>query len=153
MHIELKHKKFNFLKPTLIFLIVGFLIPGFSAIGLFGFQMLLTSFGLECHDAWNVLWAITAFGALMLPILFFRHIQYLTENKIKNLKIRLTLFNLFEYIFIQASLASFFTTGQTLCYVTDGQNGIEFAFTAWLALPILVGFSLLFQQSIKKKIE
>ncbi|MFK5983589.1 MAG: hypothetical protein QM499_11790 [Flavobacteriaceae bacterium] len=146
----MKNKKFNFLKPTLIFLIVGLFIPGFTVIALLGFQMLLTSLGIECHNAWNILWTVTVLGGLILPILFYIHIQYLTEKKLKNLKLRLTLFNLFEYIFIQASLALFFTNGQTLCYVSDGQNGMELVFTAWLALPILIGFSFLFQQTLRK---
>ncbi|QQX75656.1 MULTISPECIES: hypothetical protein [Aequorivita] len=55
MQAELKHRKPNLLKPTLIFSAVGFFIPGFTAIGLLGFQMLLSSFGLDCHNAWTVL--------------------------------------------------------------------------------------------------
>jgi hypothetical protein len=148
-------KKFNFIRPTLIFTLVGLFIPGFTAIGILGFQMLLTLFGLECSTAWTVLWTLTISGGLILPILFYRNIQinHLSEKYSQNLKTRLTLFNLLEYIMIQASLALFFTSGQTLCYVSDGQNGLELAFTAWLALPILLGFSFLFQQTLKTTTE
>lgn len=65
----------------------------------------------------------------------------------------MTFFNLIEYIFIQASLALFFTSGQTLCYVSDGQNGLELVFTAWIALPILIGLSVLFNQTLKSQNE
>lgn len=149
MHTEFAIRKFDFMKPTIIFSIVGFLIPGFTAIGLFGFQMMFSSLGLECTTAWNMLWAITIIGGLALPFLFFKHIRTMTEEKLIKLNSQLNLFNLFEYIFLQASLALFFTNGHTLCYVSDGQNGLELVFTAWLALPILIGLSFLFRQSLK----
>lgn len=47
----------------------------------------------------------------------------------------------------------FFTTGQTLCYVSDGQNGIVFVFTAWLSLPILVVLSIVFDRLRMQKLE
>lgn len=147
----LKHGRPDLLKPTLIFSAVGLFIPGVTAIGILGFQMLLSNFGLECHNAWSVLWSITIIGGLILPMLFYRHLKTLSENKRENLKTRLTFFNLIEYIFIQASLALFFTSGQTLCYVSDGQNGLELAFTAWIALPILIGLSALFNRTLKSQ--
>ena len=66
-----------------------------------------------------------------------------------SLKTRLTFFNLFEYIFIQASLVPFFADAQTLCSVSDGQNGLEFVFTAWIALPFLIGLSYFFNQNME----
>ncbi len=141
--------KFNFTKPTLIFAIVGLFIPGFTAIGLLGLQMLLSNFGIECSTAWTIIWTTTIIAGLILPCLFYRHITNLTVDKLQSLKTRLTFFNLFEYFFIQSSLTPLFTSGQTLCYVTDGQNGLELVFTAWLALPILVTFSFIFNQTIK----
>ncbi len=134
------------MKPTLIFSAVGLFIPGFTAIGILGFQMLLSSFGLECPIAWTVLWLITTIGGLILPILFFLYLKTFTENKQAYIKTRLTFFNLIEYTFLQASLARFFTSGQTLCYQSDGQIGIELVLSAWLALPILIGLSVLFGQ-------
>ena len=68
--------KFNFIKPTLIFTIVGFFIPGFTAIGLLGLQMLLSKIGLECSTAWTIIWTTTTIGGLLLPFLFYRHITY-----------------------------------------------------------------------------
>jgi len=141
--------KFNFTKPTLIFAIVGLFIPGFTAIGLFGLQMLLSNFGIECSTAWTIIWTTTTIAGLILPYLFYRHITVLPVDKLQSLKTRLTFFNLFECFFIQSSLTPLFTSGRTLCYVTDGQNGLELVFTAWLALPILVIFSFIFNQTIK----
>ena len=149
MQAEMTIKKPDLLKLTLIFSAVGLIIPGFTAIVLLGFQMMLSSFGLECHNAWTVLWTITIISGLTLPVLFYRHLKNLTDKKIRNLKNRLLFFNLMEYTFIQASLALFFTNGHTLCYVSDGQNGLELVFTAWLALPILIGLSVLFGKTLK----
>ena len=109
--------------------------------------MLLSKIGIECSVAWTVIWTTTTIAGLLLPYLFYRHITTLTADKMQFLKTRLTFFNLFEYIFIQSSLTSLFTSGQTLCYVTDGQNGLELIFTAWLALPILIAFSFAINQT------
>jgi len=148
---SLHNRKPNLVKPTLIFAVVGIFIPGFSAIAILGFQKLLSSFGHECHDAWKVLWTITIIGAIALPILFYRHVRNLTESKLEILVFTLSIFNIIEYTFIQASLARLFTNAETLCYVTDGQNGIELAFTAWFAIPVLVVLSILFGQVMKLK--
>lgn len=146
---NLNHKKVDLLKPTLIFTVVGLFIPGFTAVGLFGLQMLLSSLGLECVNAWILLWTITIVGGIVLPILFYKYLKTLTEIKRAHLKTRLTFFNLFEYIFIQASLVPFFADAQTLCSVSDGQNGLEFVFTAWIALPFLIGLSYFFNQNME----
>lgn len=142
--------KFNFIKPTVIFTVVGLFIPGFTAIGLLGLQMLLIKIGIECSTAWTIIWATTTIGGLLLPFLFYRHLTTLTADKMQSLKTQLTFFNLFGYIFIQSSLTPLFTSGRTLCYVTDGQNGLELVFTAWLALPILIAFSFAFNQILKQ---
>lgn len=146
--------KFNFIKPTLIFAIVGLFIPGFTAIGLLGLQMLLSKFGIECSTAWTVIWTTTIIAGLILPFLFYRHVTRFTADNFQSLKTRLTFFNLLEYIFIQSSLTPLFTSGQTLCYGSGGQNGLELVLTAWLALPILITISFIFYQTFKQtKIE
>jgi hypothetical protein len=141
--------KFDFRKPTLIFSIVGIFIPGFTAIGLLVLQMLLSNFGIECSTAWTIIWTTTIIAGLILPYLFYRHITVLTVDKLQSLKTRLLFFNLFEYIFIQSSLTPLFTSGRTLCYVSDGQNGLSLIFTAWLALPILLTLSDIYNKTIK----
>ena len=141
--------KFNFIKTTLIFAIFGLFIPGFTAIGLLGLQMLLGKIGIECSTAWTVIWTTTIIAGLFLPYLFYKHITKLTVDKLQSLKSRLTIFNLIEYTFIQSSLTPLFTTGQTLCYGNGGQNGLELVFTAWLSLPILLMLSFIFNQTFK----
>jgi hypothetical protein len=141
--------KFNFIKLTLIFAIVGLFIPGFTAIVLLGLQMLLSNVGIECSTAWTIIWTTTIIAGLILPFLFYRHITRLTVDNLQSLKTRLTFFNLLEYVFIQSSLTPLFTSGRTLCYVGDGQNGLELVFTAWLALPILIALSYTFNQTLK----
>lgn len=150
---SLKHRSVNLLKPTLIFSAIGLFIPGFTAIGILAFQRLLTSFGLACPNAWTALWSFTIIGGLILPILFYRYLKTVTVNKLENLSSRLTFFNLIEYTFLQASLVPYFTSGPTLCFDSDGQNGLELVFTAWIALPILIGLSALFNQTLKSQNE
>ncbi|ESU24141.1 hypothetical protein FLJC2902T_32030 [Flavobacterium limnosediminis JC2902] len=105
--------------------------------------MLFTKIGIECSNSWKLIWYITWIGMLLLPLLFIKDLK--SNKNQQSLKTKLIFFNLLEYIFIQASLASFFTSGKTLCYVSDGQNGLELVFTAWLALPILLIFSYIFK--------
>jgi len=150
---KLNRKKINFIKPTIIFSIIGIFIPGFTAIGILGTQMLLTSFGIECSIAWKGIWFFSILSSLILPFLFYVRIHKMNQKKSQNLKIYLNMFNLFEYILIQAGLSVFFTTGEILCYGSGGQNGIELAFTAWLAIPILICFSYIFTKTFNQKTE
>jgi hypothetical protein len=142
--------KDNFLRPTNIFAIVGIFIPGFTACGILGLQMLLVLFGIECASAWKILWFFTTVASLLVPAIFFRYIIK-TNDDIKRIKKWLTVFNIFEYTFIQATLGMLFSDGKRLCYVTDGQNGIQFIFTAWVAIPVLICLSYLFQAVLKKR--
>lgn len=138
--------EFNFIKPTIIFSIVGLIIPGFTAFGIIGFQMTLCHYGIECSRAWTIIWTTTIIAGIILPLLFYRHIMLLTPGKLKSLKIKLALFNVLEYVFIQSSIIPIFTNGQTLCYARDGQNGIELVLTAWLGLPLIIIFSLIYDK-------
>ncbi len=137
---------------TLIFCLVGIFLPGFSAACLLGIQILLSKLGVECSLAWIIIFILTLIVALILPILFYRHLTVLTIPKLQNIKTRLTFFNAMEYTCIQACFAPIFTNGKTLCYVTDGQNGIELIFTAWLALPFLLIFSFFFNMKLKRNL-
>ena len=145
----MKPVNFDFYLPTIFFSIVGIFIPGVNAIGLIGLQMLLSKLGIECVSAWTIIWVITISLAIILPFLFFFQIKVLTPDKQQSFMIYLLLFNFFEYISIQASLASLFTSGKTLCYVSDGQNGLEFAFTGWLAIPFLLILSFIYSKRFK----
>jgi hypothetical protein len=138
--------EFNFIKPTVIFAIIGLFIPGFTALILVGIKEHLTNSGIECSAAWSMIWTTSFIIGLIIPFLFYLHISLMTTLNVQSLKVKLTIFNILEYILIQSSLTPFLTTGHTLCYVIDGQNGIELAFTAWLGLPILILFSFIFNQ-------
>lgn len=149
-HNEQTKMKFDFIKPTLIFAIVGLFITDLTAIGLFILQIFIHSLGIECATAWTIIWTTTIIAGLILPYLFYRHIAMLTVDKLQSLQIRLIFFNLFEYIFIQSSLTPLFTSGQKLCYYITPQNAHKLvSTTAWMALPILVIFSFIFNQTIK----
>lgn len=136
--------RFDFLTPTLKFIAAGIFIPGFTAIVLVAILLFLQSIGLPCLTAIKIIWGITSIAGIVLPILFVRHIYHLPDDKFQSLSTKLTLFNLSEYICIQSGLAPMFTSAETLCHVSDGQNGIELMFTAWIALPILLILSIIF---------
>ena len=146
----MKKIQFDFIKPTIIFSIIGILIPGFTAIGLLGIQMLLSSGGIECTIAWKIIWTLTTIIGIALPVIFIKYIRNITVEKIENLKSKLILFNLIEYVCIQSSIGSLLSNSNTLCYGSGGQNGLELVFTAWLALPILVVLSIIFNRIINQ---
>ncbi len=146
----MKNINFDFLKPTIIFSIIGIFIPGFTAIGLVGTQMSLSSVGIECTIAWKIIWTSTIILGIILPVIFTKYIRNITDEKLKTLKTKLTIFNLVEYVCIQSSIGSLFSNSNTLCYGSGGQNGLELVFTAWLALPILIAMSIVFNRIISR---
>jgi hypothetical protein len=137
--------KFNFVKTTLKFSLAGVFIPGFTAILLMGIQMLLTACGIECSISWIIIWMMSSIGAITVPIFFVRKIN---RSQAADLGLRsndLIFFNLVEYTFLQGSLSMLFSNAHTLCYVSDGQNGLQFVFTGWIALPVLILLSFYFE--------
>ena len=145
-------KPFSFVGKTGYFLIAGFFIPGFTAIILLGFQMLLTKLGVECSFAYKIVFSISTLGALTMPYFFIRYFEKADFTKVDMSK-RLIFFNIAEYTFIQGGLALFYSNPNTLCYVTDGQNGLEIIFFGWIALPILILLSYLFDLLHKKHLK
>lgn len=79
--------------------------------------------------------------SLVLPFLFIHNLKKTDRPTLT----KLTLFNFIEYICLQASISALFTNAKTICYGSDGQNGIELIFTAWISLPILILLSFLFK--------
>ncbi|WP_133531770.1 hypothetical protein [Flavobacterium dankookense] len=149
---EVKSKiTFDFVSRTLKFCAVGLFIPGFSAILLFGIQMALTKLGIECTDAWKLIWFITWVGMLLTPTFFIKYLKSENWRERRLLSRKLILFNSLEYIFIQASFGSLMSNSETLCYGSGGQNGLELGFSAWLSLPILLAFSFAFNNIWKSK--
>ena len=146
-------KKYSFISPTLKFCIVGLFIPGFTAIAILGLQMGIGRLGIECSNSWKILWTLTTVGAVTAPFIFIR---IMNKRLLEGYNLgtdRLVIFNIIEYTFIQCTLATFFTNGQTLCYVSDGQNGLEFALTGWMSMPFLISLSLVFDYLRKRKTE
>lgn len=136
-----------YLKSTGYFTLVGFVIPGFTAFGTLGLQFFFEYLSFSCEGFWTFIWAFVWIGALALPVFFD---QYVFKNQNLDRAIAakmLWAFNFFEYWLLQTALASFFTDGNTLCTVSDGQNGLEFVFTGWMSLPILLLLSVKFDQT------
>jgi hypothetical protein len=107
--------------------------------------------GIECASSWTIVWTLTTVGLVAAPIFFVRLMNKTLSAGYNLTTDKLIIFNIVEYTFIQGTLAAFFTNGRTLCYVTDGQNGLEFAFTGWMALPFLVVLSLVFDKMREEK--
>ena len=146
-------KKFNFINQTLKFCIAGFFIPGFTAIAILGLQMGVKLLGIECSKSWIVVWTLTTVGAGVAPFVFIRLMNKRLLEGYNLTANPLIVFNIIEYVFIQSTLAAFFTNGQTLCYVSDGQNGLELAFTGWMSMPFLVALSWMFDNIREKRTE
>ncbi|KAA9345797.1 hypothetical protein [Adhaeribacter soli] len=142
---EGRQRKLDFLAKTGMFSIAGFFLAALPIIGIIGIQQLLNLIGIECSIAWGLIWVLTFIGCVLSPIVFIRFIQRTTLDN-EAIGKRLLVFNILEYTFIQTSLGYFFTNGQTLCYLSDGQSGLEFVFTGWLAIPILLILSYIFNQ-------
>lgn len=149
----MSRRKYNYLRPTLRFCIAGLFIPGFTLMPLLGVQMGVERLGLECARSWIVLWTLTAVGTVVAPVFFIRQINTSLEEGYNFTTYKLLVFNIVEYTLIQCTFATFFTSGATLCYVTDGQNGLAFVFTGWMAIPLLAMLSFVFDRIREKRIE
>lgn len=147
MEVIYTKTKFNFLLNSFIFSIIGLFIPGFTAVFIFLIQMLFVKLGIGCSNSWKIIWSISWIGALILPYYFYRYFKKVKFQNLYSLKTKLLLFNFLEYCFLQMSIGSLLTSANTLCYVSDGQNGLELVFTAWLGLPILMIFSYIFSHN------
>jgi hypothetical protein len=145
-------KKYNFISPTLKFCIAGIFIPGFTAVAILGLQRGIGLLGFECSVSWIILWILTSVGMVTAPFIFVRLMNKRLSDGYNLTTDRLMIFNVIEYFFLQATLAIFFTNAHTLCYVTDGQNGLEFVFSGWIALPILIMLSFKFDNLREEKI-
>ncbi|HTH57910.1 MAG TPA: hypothetical protein VL728_17805 [Cyclobacteriaceae bacterium] len=143
-------KKVSYLAITLKFSIASFFLAVLPVFVALGFQLILTGLGADCNKAWTIIWTISWTGMIITPILFARRIRRRGLAGFHLPSQAVTFFNIIQYSFIQWSLASILTSGKTLCYVTDGQNGIEFIFTGWMAIPVLLALSLFFD-FVKRK--
>ncbi len=146
-------KNQSFISSTLKFCIAGLFIPMVTVYAIVGLQMGIDYLGIECKTSWTILWTITTVGAIAAPFVFVRLMNKKLSTRYNFSNDKLLNFNIIEFTFIQCSLATFFTNGQTLCYGNGGQNGIEFMFTGWLALPFLIVLSLTFDNLRSRKIE
>ena len=142
----------SYISSTLKFCIAGLFIPMLTVYVIVGLQMGIGLLGIECKTSWTILWTMTSIGAVIAPFLFIRLMNKKLSTGYNYSSDKLLNFNIVEYTCIQCILGTFFTNGQTLCYGNGGQNGMEFMFTGWLALPFLIVFSLLFDNLRDRKI-
>jgi len=134
--------KYEITKSALKFSIAGIFIPGFSMIVVLGLQMLINLVVKDCEVAWKMLFVIMTLGAIITPIIFGNRV--LKANQIDDFfAANLWLYNLSEYIFLQVALGWLYSSTDTLCYRTDGQNGLQFVFTAWIGLIIILIYSFI----------
>src|SRR5690606_25091971 len=113
--------------------------------------MSIEGLGIECSKSWTILWKLTLIGSIIAPLIFTRSLGRKIQRKHNLSSQEITFFNIIEYILLQSTLAMFFSKGETLCYVTDGQNGFEFIFTGWFAIPFLIIISFAFDLFREKK--
>jgi hypothetical protein len=138
------YQKFSFIRPTLKFAIAGIFIPGFTAILIFLPQMGMQYLGMECALNWKIIWVLSGIGTVVFPYWFIRQHNRRIAMGATTTAADINFFNVIEYTFIQCAFSSFVTTSHTLCYVTDGQNGLELVFTGWIAIPFVIAISYFF---------
>jgi hypothetical protein len=138
---------------TFKFCIAGLFIPMLTVYPIVAIQMGIGLLGIECKTSWTIMWTITTIGAIVGPWTFVRLMNKKLSTGYNFSTDKLLIFNIIEFSFIQCSLVTFFTNGQTLCYANGGQNGLEFIFTGWLSLPLLIIFSLVFDRLRDSKIK
>ncbi|MDH5367455.1 MAG: hypothetical protein OEW67_10740 [Cyclobacteriaceae bacterium] len=100
----------------------------------------------DCINAWKSYIGLTWIISVAHPLFHFLRLS----NKTNVAKNKIWVFNFLEYIFLQGTLTVFWTSAETFCNVNDGQNGLEFVFTAWLSLPILIVLSFMFDLKLKR---
>ncbi len=146
-------------KTTLKFCIAGIFIPGFTAVGLLKLQEGIQGSRASCEESWSILWTLTTVGVFVAPVALAGALWIMWKRKrallLKSLWLMkaLMIFNILEYSFIQCSFAALMTDGNILCYGSGGQNGLEFVFTGWLALPVLVILSLVLDRMKGRALE
>lgn len=134
--------KYKLTESTLRFSIVGFFIPGFTMMFVAIVQMMLAQLINDCEIAWNLIFVLTTIGAFIAPIVFGRQaIQW--DLRTAHYQRKLFGYNLMEYTFLQVSIGWLYGNSYTLCNVTDGQNGLQFVFTAWMGIILLNVYSLM----------
>lgn len=144
--------RYKFIGPTISFSLIGIIISAFPAIILLGSESGLEKLGLDCIEAMSVIWHFAVCICVLLPVFFFFYLRR-SERWFSDLGIkrRVIFFNSALYVCIPAALEPYFSTAHTLCYVSDGQNGLELVFSAWLSLPILLLISVAFELFFRKR--
>ena len=137
---------YNFLNSTIIFSIIGIFLGGFTIFISYGFQQLILNTGIECVKSMQITWVFMLISSLFLPVIFGFYIKKIKKEEVKNLTSKNVIFNFLELTFLQTALAIFFSKPEILCFGKGGQNGLELVFTAWLSIPILILFSLIFNR-------
>ena len=146
------HPYYNYIFTTFIFCIIGLFAPAISMLLISGFQLLISTIRISCEDSWHLIWAISWIGLIIWPILFFQLLYIKKSSEIRKIKNRLIWLNTLGYLSIQISVGSLLSSAEILCYGIDGQIGLEYVFTAWLALPILFLFSVILDRLLIKQI-
>ena len=146
----MKGTKNRFTKPTLYFSLVGFIAAAIPALFFIGVESCLEKLGYSCISAIPIICNCAAFICLLLPISFFVYLlrshSSFSDSQIKG---RILIFDSILFLCIPTALEPYVSTANTLCNVADGQNGLELVFSAWLALPVLLLFSFIFEQIFK----
>lgn len=140
-----KRVKFNFVKYTALFCVLGIFLGAFTIHLL---DLINSAFGKiekDCVDALRLTWYFCLFGCVSVPLVFGFHLKRRKIHSNQLLKTQLALFNVVTFTFIQGALGVFSSDPDFLCYGTDGQNGMELMFNGFFALPALLVISLFFQ--------
>lgn|GEM_PF-7088244 len=135
-------KKIDHINKRVVFGIVCFLIPGFTAIIIFGLRILIETIFDNCQVGWAVATILGGLISFVAPLLYFIHLK--NNSPSKN---NFWIFGLIEYLGIQSFAVVFFVTADSSCHGHTAQNGLEYIFTAWLSIPLILLFDYLLIKS------
>lgn len=89
-----QEREISYLHSTLKFCIAGFLIPGFTAVVIVGFQLGMGLLGIECTIAWKIIWTLTSIGSVTVPLLFVSKMNERLESGYHLTTDKLMIFNI-----------------------------------------------------------
>lgn len=141
-------KLLNLRNTAYILFGIGLLVPGFTVIVILGLHEAIAFTGFNCISAWNIIWFISGVVALFTPYIFTKTI--IRSSNVKKLETQFKLFCLLEYISLQAIIGAYFTEADILCYGRDGQIGLEFVLTGWIAALTILASGFFYEWVYKK---
>lgn len=135
----------NFLitKYTAVFCAFTPVLCVINALLFFWVSSLLESFDIECSTAIDYIITSGCVCSLLIPIVFFYFVSKIKFSSRQKLVSFIYVYSFVEILSIEIAFERFLSSPHILCYVSDGQNGLELIFGGIIAAVITFTISLL----------